>query len=90
MAFAQSRARLHLFRYPRLRQMIAPINERSPQPWIYPLVLLAYLAAFRLGLLSSLSAQHNASVWPASGLAVWLVIRYGYRILGVVAGLAAT
>ena len=85
MAFAQSRVRLCLFQYIRLRQMIAPINERPPQPWIYPLALLAYLAAFRLGLLSSLSAQHIASVWPASGLAVWLVIRYGYRILGAVA-----
>ena len=62
---------------------LAPAAARPPPPslWIYLAATLAYFAVTRLGLWSAHLADKFTPVWLGNGLAIWLTIRFGPRIL---------
>ncbi|MES2683367.1 MAG: EAL domain-containing protein [Pseudomonadota bacterium] len=54
-------------------------------PGLLALVTLSYFAAAKLGLLLSLPSGFASPLWPASGVAFYVVLRFGYRSLAGIA-----
>src|SRR5689334_17552966 len=62
-----------------------PPEARAAGSWL-PLAgaTLLYAAASALGLLASTHRGNVSPLWPATGVGLWMVWRYGYRALPLI------
>ena len=65
--------------------MLSPSKAPPLTIWSYVTATVAYLAVFRVAVLSYGSGDQVAPVWLATGLSIWLVAKWGPRMLLVVA-----